>query len=217
MRCGRSRPSTGDRDARRTPSTPPGRWRRPSRTIRSPSLELAELALDMGRLDEASSAFQRLRSVDDDPSHEVYAFHGLIEVELAPRGLATRARPGRRRDARRPARPHRPTSSPSSSRRSSAQAERPGPGARAGRVRAGALPRRAPPPAPGGLVMAQAAAPPKPGTDVQWTRCPSCDAFVYYKRLKRNLGVCPECNHHFRHAPARRASSSCSTRAASRS
>jgi acyl-CoA carboxylase subunit beta len=34
--------------------------------------------------------------------------------------------------------------------------------------------------------------------DVQWTRCPSCDAFVYYKRLKRNLGVCPECNYHFR-------------------
>jgi len=33
---------------------------------------------------------------------------------------------------------------------------------------------------------------------VQWTRCPSCDAFVYYKRLKRNLGVCPECNYHFR-------------------
>jgi tetratricopeptide (TPR) repeat protein len=45
-------------------------------------LELAELALDMGRLDEAAAAFQRMRSVDDDPSHEVYAFHGLIEVEL---------------------------------------------------------------------------------------------------------------------------------------
>jgi tetratricopeptide (TPR) repeat protein len=45
-------------------------------------LELAELALDVGRLDEAASAFQRLRSVDDDPSHEIYAFHGLIEVEL---------------------------------------------------------------------------------------------------------------------------------------
>lgn len=45
-------------------------------------LELAELALDVGRLDEAASAFQRLRSVDDDPSHEVYAVHGLIEVEL---------------------------------------------------------------------------------------------------------------------------------------
>jgi acyl-CoA carboxylase subunit beta len=34
--------------------------------------------------------------------------------------------------------------------------------------------------------------------EVQWTRCPSCDAFVYHKRLKRNLGVCPECNYHFR-------------------
>jgi tetratricopeptide (TPR) repeat protein len=45
-------------------------------------LELAELALDLGRLDEASAAFQRLRTVDDDPSHEVYAFHGLIEAEL---------------------------------------------------------------------------------------------------------------------------------------
>ena len=32
----------------------------------------------------------------------------------------------------------------------------------------------------------------------EWYRCPSCDAFVYHKRLKRNLGVCPECNHHFR-------------------
>jgi acetyl-CoA carboxylase carboxyl transferase subunit beta len=32
----------------------------------------------------------------------------------------------------------------------------------------------------------------------EWFRCPSCDAFVYHKRLKRNLGVCPECNHHFR-------------------
>ena len=42
------------------------------------------------------------------------------------------------------------------------------------------------------------AAPAKLGVDVQWTKCPNCDAFVYYKRLKRNLGVCPECNHHFR-------------------
>jgi acyl-CoA carboxylase subunit beta len=31
-----------------------------------------------------------------------------------------------------------------------------------------------------------------------WRRCPACEAFVYHKRLKRNLGVCPECNHHFR-------------------
>ncbi len=32
----------------------------------------------------------------------------------------------------------------------------------------------------------------------EWFRCPSCGGFVYHKRLKRNLGVCPECNHHFR-------------------
>jgi acyl-CoA carboxylase subunit beta len=32
----------------------------------------------------------------------------------------------------------------------------------------------------------------------EWFRCPSCEAFVYHKRLKRNLGVCPECNYHFR-------------------
>jgi len=37
-----------------------------------------------------------------------------------------------------------------------------------------------------------------PAKQVQWTKCPSCEAFVYHKRLKRNLGVCPECNHHFR-------------------
>ncbi len=32
----------------------------------------------------------------------------------------------------------------------------------------------------------------------QWLKCPSCDAFIYGKRLERNLKVCPECNHHFR-------------------
>jgi acetyl-CoA carboxylase carboxyl transferase subunit beta len=32
----------------------------------------------------------------------------------------------------------------------------------------------------------------------EWYRCPSCEAFVFHKRLKRNLGVCPECNYHFR-------------------
>ena len=32
----------------------------------------------------------------------------------------------------------------------------------------------------------------------EWFRCPNCGAFVYHKRLKRNLGVCPECSHHFR-------------------
>ena len=34
--------------------------------------------------------------------------------------------------------------------------------------------------------------------DNQWVKCPSCDAFLYNKRLVRNLKVCPECNHHLR-------------------
>jgi acyl-CoA carboxylase subunit beta len=34
--------------------------------------------------------------------------------------------------------------------------------------------------------------------DVQWIKCPSCDAFLYLKRLERNLRVCPECRYHFR-------------------
>jgi acetyl-CoA carboxylase carboxyl transferase subunit beta len=47
--------------------------------------------------------------------------------------------------------------------------------------------------------MASKVATKAPATEqVQWTKCPSCDAFVYHKRLKRNLGVCPECNYHFR-------------------
>ena len=45
--------------------------------------------------------------------------------------------------------------------------------------------------------MADVAAPARP-VSAEWFRCPSCSAFVYHKRLKRNLGVCPECNHHFR-------------------
>ena len=38
----------------------------------------------------------------------------------------------------------------------------------------------------------------RPGEDVRWVKCPSCDAFVYFKRLEHNLKVCPECNYHFR-------------------
>jgi acetyl-CoA carboxylase carboxyl transferase alpha subunit/acetyl-CoA carboxylase carboxyl transferase beta subunit len=48
------------------------------------------------------------------------------------------------------------------------------------------------------LASESATAPKTAPQEVHWTRCPSCDAFVYHKRLKRNLGVCPECNHHFR-------------------
>jgi acetyl-CoA carboxylase carboxyl transferase alpha subunit/acetyl-CoA carboxylase carboxyl transferase beta subunit len=32
----------------------------------------------------------------------------------------------------------------------------------------------------------------------RWAKCPSCAAFVYLKRLAKNLKVCPECTHHFR-------------------
>jgi tetratricopeptide (TPR) repeat protein len=45
------------------------------------SLDVAELSLELGRSD-AAAAFGRLREVDDDPEHEVYAFHGMIEAEL---------------------------------------------------------------------------------------------------------------------------------------
>ena len=38
----------------------------------------------------------------------------------------------------------------------------------------------------------------KTATSAQWTRCPNCEAFIYHKHLRRNLGVCPECNYHFR-------------------
>jgi acyl-CoA carboxylase subunit beta len=46
-------------------------------------------------------------------------------------------------------------------------------------------------------LASEVAAPPK-AAEAQWTKCPACDAFVYYKRLRRSLGVCPECSHHFR-------------------
>jgi acyl-CoA carboxylase subunit beta len=46
--------------------------------------------------------------------------------------------------------------------------------------------------------MQNVATPPTAVEDVRWTKCPSCDAFIYHKRLERNLKVCPECNHHFR-------------------
>ncbi len=47
-------------------------------------------------------------------------------------------------------------------------------------------------------MSSEVAAPPQAAAAVEWTKCPACDAFVYHKRLRRNLGVCPECNHHFR-------------------
>ncbi len=32
----------------------------------------------------------------------------------------------------------------------------------------------------------------------RWAKCPQCAAFVYLKRLEKNLKVCPDCTHHFR-------------------
>jgi Flp pilus assembly protein TadD len=54
------------------------------------SLDVAELCLALGRFDEAAAAFARLRAVDEEPEHEVYAYHGLIEVEIM-RGHMRRA------------------------------------------------------------------------------------------------------------------------------
>jgi len=45
------------------------------------ALDVAELSLELGGKD-AAAAFGRLRQIDDDPEHEVYAYHGMIEAEL---------------------------------------------------------------------------------------------------------------------------------------
>ena len=34
--------------------------------------------------------------------------------------------------------------------------------------------------------------------EVRWTKCPSCQALVYLRRLHRHQQVCPECSHHLR-------------------
>jgi tetratricopeptide (TPR) repeat protein len=46
------------------------------------ALDVAERALALDRLEEAVSAFARVRAIDDVPEHEVYAYHGQIEAEL---------------------------------------------------------------------------------------------------------------------------------------
>jgi Flp pilus assembly protein TadD len=46
------------------------------------ALDVAELSLETGRLDEAREAFERIREMEDLPDHEVYALHGIIQVEL---------------------------------------------------------------------------------------------------------------------------------------
>ena len=46
------------------------------------ALDVVELTLALDRLEEAVEAFRWLRDVDDEPDHEVYAYHGMIEAEL---------------------------------------------------------------------------------------------------------------------------------------
>ena len=53
-------------------------------------LDVAELSLETGRLDEATAAFDRLREIVESEEEEVCALHGMILVELE-RGDASRA------------------------------------------------------------------------------------------------------------------------------
>ncbi len=46
------------------------------------ALDVAELYLTLDHPVDASSAFARLRKIDDDPEHEIYAIHGMIEAEI---------------------------------------------------------------------------------------------------------------------------------------
>ncbi len=46
------------------------------------AVDVAELNLALDRLEDAADAFRWLRDIDDEPDHEVFAYHGLIETEL---------------------------------------------------------------------------------------------------------------------------------------
>ncbi len=46
------------------------------------ALDVAELYLTLDHPVDASAAFARLRKIDDEPDHEIYAMHGMIEAEI---------------------------------------------------------------------------------------------------------------------------------------
>jgi tetratricopeptide (TPR) repeat protein len=46
------------------------------------AIDVGDLTLELNRLEEAVEAFRWLRDVDDEPDHEVYAVHGMIEAEM---------------------------------------------------------------------------------------------------------------------------------------
>ena len=52
------------------------------------ALDVAELSLEVGELDDAAVAFARIREVDERPDHDLYALHGQIEVEIRREALA---------------------------------------------------------------------------------------------------------------------------------
>jgi Flp pilus assembly protein TadD len=45
-------------------------------------LDVAELSLQLGQLQDAADAFEHIRDVDDVPGHEAYPLHGLLLVEI---------------------------------------------------------------------------------------------------------------------------------------
>ena len=46
------------------------------------TLDAAELNIALGRPENAAAEYSRLGAIDEDPEHEVYAFHGMIQAEI---------------------------------------------------------------------------------------------------------------------------------------
>jgi tetratricopeptide (TPR) repeat protein len=46
------------------------------------TMDVADLNLTLGNLDAAVAAYSRLRHIDPEEEHEVYAYHGMIQAEM---------------------------------------------------------------------------------------------------------------------------------------
>jgi tetratricopeptide (TPR) repeat protein len=46
------------------------------------AVDAAELNLALGRAENAAHEYARLTAIDDEPGHEVYAYHGMIQAEI---------------------------------------------------------------------------------------------------------------------------------------
>jgi tetratricopeptide (TPR) repeat protein len=46
------------------------------------TLDVADLSRELGKFDDAVASYHQLKSIDDNPEHEVYAFHGMIQSEM---------------------------------------------------------------------------------------------------------------------------------------